>query len=262
MSRARFDMVVHTIGKPAHIAYQVLFRDGRAEVYGDTAQPGGAHRASVYFLATGVYGEIHDAVIQMALDWNARQNWNPWLADSLSGTPTGRGGCTFILYCGESKDFIRQDLHASSARGPLNPLGLNVMALFGLKYVNYVDVHSLEDPYIKRIPVYPNMGGDQFERALQFGYEFCCEEYRHVGSTALYMTKGMAANVAYEFYAYTTLHPDFLAHNPEWFTDHAIWTARLREAGIRVPPGIVTQAAVNYWLIEGHKRYPDTLGRV
>lgn len=254
MSRVGYRLYVdrsHVKGNVT-LAYQVFIRDGHLDVYGDVSGPGGATHASSRF-ETLVYTQFHNAVVQMALDWRSRQSSNPWVADMMAG-------CTFVRGCSDDEEALLQPTNIHNLGE--TSVGNTGLSISGIKYATFLDVKTLTDTYIVGTPVYPNMGGDQFERALQFGYEYCCEEARHVESTALYMTKGMAANVAYEFYAYTAFHPEFLAHNPQWFTDHAIWTARLQEAGIRVPSGLVTQADVDRWAIEGRKRYPDTLGSV
>lgn len=140
-----------------------------------------------------------------------------------------------------------------------NALGRASLAANGVGPLSFAQIKSLKDPYLVGGPEYLNMGGDQFERALQFGYEFCCEGMG--GGPWDYMTPTMAKNVAYEFYAYTVLHPEFLKSNPSWFAEHQEWRGRLREAGVQIPTGLITPSNVSQWVNYGRKLYPDTLDK-
>lgn len=254
VSHARYMFEVEPVGPTDLIAlsYLVIFRDGHVDIYGRNGSDHGVTNGQLFEQL--VYPHIRNAVVQMALDWRARQAVNPWVAKLLND-------CTFIHGCSENEKMLREvtDLHRM---GGHNAFGKAVMAFNGIGPDDYIEIKTLEDPYIVGTPVFPNMGGDQFERALQFGYEYCCEgDSRTIVSTpASFLTKEMGENVAYEFYAYTSLHPDYLVNNPRWFVEHETWSVRLREAGIWIPPGLVTQADVKRWVNEGRSRYPETLG--
>lgn len=243
VSRASFSHQVLPLdpGTKTWVAYQIVILGNHAIVYGDTDHAM-TDRTSLWFKQS-VFLHFKNGLVQMALMWRARQSLH--LGQFLTN-------CSFVRIC---SDYEGDQYNETS-----NPLWNAGLKANGVGPMSFTQIKTLNDPYLVGGPEYPNMGGDQFERALQFGYEFCCEG--EGGGPWNYMTPGMEKNVAYEFYAYTVLHPDFLKNNPRWFDDHQEWTERLREAGIWIPAGHVTLNDVDHWVQEGHKLYPYTLGNI
>lgn len=249
VSRASFTHQVNPLdpGTKVWVAYQMVISGDHATVFGDTDQSSST-RTALWFTHLA-FRHFQNGLVQMALLWRARQSTH--LGEFLTN-------CSFVRVCSDYEG--DQTNQTGPAIGMYsNALGRASLAANGVGPLSFAQIKSLKDPYLVGGPEYLNMGGDQFERALQFGYEFCCEGMG--GGPWDYMTPTMAKNVAYEFYAYTVLHPEFLKSNPSWFAEHQEWRGRLREAGVQIPTGLITPSNVSQWVNYGRKLYPDTLDK-